>query len=318
MRAPAWDIGEFGLIDRIRASFPKSDLTDDCASVNIPFPGTLLLTTDSAVQGVHFPEGEEFLADAGFRALAGAASDINASAGEPIGALLALNIPKALSLEGFDAFIGGLSACSVRFGIPLLGGNITRSEQFSATISVFGLCERPLARDNAAEGDLLLVSGELGGSEAGRMVVMNEVPEELRSVELAARFLRPEPPFGLGKILAKIGATSMIDISDGLLADIRHIADSSGLGISVELEKLPILPGVFEIAEYIGENPYILAATSGEEYQLAFTIPEAKIAATEELPFKTTTIGRLSSGSGLHPRFDNKPVDIKKAGWRHF
>ena len=318
----AWERGEFGLIDRIRAAFPRIDLTDDCAAMRPPRDERLLLTTDAAVAGVHFPNRPEFMVDAGFRAFAGAASDIDASAGNPHGALLALVIPADLTTGEFDDFIRGISEYSALSGIPIIGGNIARGREFAATITVVGSTAKLVTRSGAQPDDLLLVSGALGGSEAGRLIAMGEIKSETISKkvreELEARFRRPSPPLGLGAKLARIGATAMIDISDGLLADATHIAESSGIEIAIELDRIPIFRGVAEVAAIRGIAPDLLAARSGEEYELLFTIPKNALDAAKSLSKTIAVIGHIKQGGGITPTRSGVPIATNEIGWRHF
>jgi len=319
----AWEYGEFGLIDRIRAVFPEIDLTDDCAMITPPPESRLLLTTDAAVAGVHFPDSPIFYGDAGFRAFAGAASDINASAGEAICALLALVIPSKLSTREFDDFIRGVADYASLSGVPIVGGNIARGTEFAATITVLGSGANPVGRSGANPGDSLFITGRIGGSEAGRMLVMGEVEPDLPNKileSLESRFLRPTPPIGLGAKLAEIGATAMIDISDGLLADANHIAESSDCGIAIELERIALFPGVAGIATLCGKDEGIFAAQSGEEFELLFTISKDDIVAilSADIDYPVTEIGHIRSGDGVKITRNGNPISIKETGWRHF
>ncbi|GEM_PF-173790 len=353
----AWELGEFGLIDRIRQLFPDIDLTDDCALIGLPTSGKLLITTDAAIRGTHFPEDGRYISDGGFRGFAGAVSDINASAGRPLGALLALVIPKDLLLSEFDSFMSGVVEYSSISGVPLIGGNITRGDRFGATFTIIGTSERPVARASAKPGDLLVLTGAVGGSEAGRMLITGEV--ETKGIErkvidaLKNQHLRPIPPLGTGERLAKLGATAIIDISDGFLADAAHIAETSGVKIGIELANLPLFPGVEEVAEIAGLNPYLLAAKSGEEFEIIASVPlgtdlcvslengQARGPAPTIPPVGAnlvfahspnndnrqsgkrvlrtpTIIGEVSEGKGLKITLNGESVEPKDVGWRHF
>ncbi|MCK5833102.1 thiamine-phosphate kinase [bacterium] len=315
----AWKCGEFGLIDRIRVRFPNIDLTDDCALLEIAPSKKMLVSTDTSVRGIHFPQNPEFMESAGFKAFAGAVSDINASAGKVIGALLALNLPESLTLAEFDSFIDGIKSFSNRFNIPILGGNISGSTEFSATFTAFGECDRCVTRNGARPGDVLFVIGELGGPEAGRIIVMGEAETTSPHSEIMKnRFLRPEPPLGLGEYLSKIGATAMIDISDGLLADAEHIASESRVAFSIDLASLPLFPGVEDVASQKGIPPYKIAVASGEEYTLLFTLPTSSFDMLNAIPYKFSQIGHVSEGKGIQTFLYGQEIDIKKTGWRHF
>ena len=323
----AWDLGEFYLIDRIRALVPDIDLTDDCAQIELPYEGTLLFTTDAAIRGVHFPEDSKYIADGGFRAVAGAVSDINASAGKPLAALLALVIPPELTLSEFDRFLSGLLEYSRHSEVPLVGGNISRGDRFGATISVIGSSNKVVTRSGARPDDLVVLSGSIGGSEIGRMIISGEASDaDIKSLDseiigtLLYRHLRPLPPLGLGEKLAAIGATSMVDISDGLIADVEHIAEASGVNIHIELGKLPLYPGVTEIAQRHRIEPAILAAESGEEFELIATMSLKDAEELEKLQMPMTVIGRVRSGNGfVDVTLNGEPIPPGfSEGWKHF
>jgi thiamine-monophosphate kinase len=322
----AWDVGEFGLIDRIRGVFPEIDLSDDCALICVPKSKGLLLTIDAGLRGTHFPEDSRFIRDAGWRTMAGAVSDINASGGKPSATLLALQIPRDFLLSDFDDFIRGVSEFSDWSKVPLVGGNITRGDRFSATVSVIGEVEKRVGRDSARIGDLVVLTGTVGGSEAGRLLALEEIATDSldRNIceRLIARFMRPSPPLGLGERLAKVGASAMIDISDGFLADVAHIAESSKLGISVEINSLPLHPDLSRLSECVEIDPFEVAAISGEEFELVFTISPADLGTAREIAegfgTKITVIGDVKDGDGLEICRAGAPVRLDYLGWRHF
>jgi len=317
----ARDEGEFGLIDRIRTLFPEIDLTDDCAALDFLVRGKLLFTTDAGIRGTHFPDSPEFMADAGFRTMAGAVSDINASGGRTVATVLALQIPENLTLSEFDDFMSGIRDFTRHHSIPLVGGNITRGEVFSATISAIGVAERPVGRDGATPGDIVFLTGPTGGSEAGRMLAMGEVPHDCVDAKtrdmLIRKYMRPSPPLKLGEKLAFEGATAMIDISDGFLADISHIARASGVGIEIELSEIPIFTGVADVAKAANIAPEKLAATSGEEFELVFTLPGNSIR-IDRMPQNAVVVGAVVKGDGVVLKLHGIEIEIEKPGWRHF
>ncbi len=322
----AYDLGEFGLIGRIRELFPEIDLTDDCAAIETPRSAEILLTIDAGIRGTHFPEDSKFMLDAGWRTMAGAVSDINASGGNAISALMALQLPDSLNLAEFDDFIRGVREFVDWSGVPLHGGNITRGANFSATFSVVGSVKKRIGRKGAMPGELLILTGAIGGSEAGRMTAVGEIDSKSISSEiyneLISRYMRPSPPLGLGEKLAGIGVSSMIDISDGLLADASHIAEASGVEIVIYLDKLPIHPTLLKLAETVDIDSGRIAAVSGEEFELIAVIPEDYISsarkAAEEMETSITVIGKVFSGDGLKILRHGKPLNFEYLGWRHF
>lgn len=322
----AWDVGEFGLIDRIRGVFPEIDLSDDCAFIGVPRTKGLLLTIDAGLRGTHFPEESRFIRDAGWRTMAGAVSDINASGGKPSATLLALQIPRDFLLSEFDDFIRGVREFSDWSKVPLVGGNITRGDRFSATVSVIGETENRIGRGSADIGDLVVLTGTIGGSEAGRMLALEEIAPTIIVPDirerLVSKYMRPYPPLGIGEMMAKIGATAMIDISDGLLADIAHIAESSNLGITIDVTSLPLHPDLVRLSELAEIDPFEIAAISGEEFELVFTIPPTSVETAREIAqvfaTKITVIGEAEAGNGLEVFRAGVPARFDYLGWRHF
>lgn len=314
------------MIDRIRSMFPEIDLTDDCAAIISPDSEQFLFTIDAGLRGTHFPEDPRFMANAGWRTMAGAASDINASGGIPFSSLLALQIPSDMLLSEFDAFMHGVREFVEWSGIPLTGGNITRGNSFSATVSVLGSVRKKIGRDKAKPSEIVVLTGNVGGSEAGRIVAMNEIDDDLLSAKtretLISRYMRPTPPFTLGEKLAQIGASAMIDISDGLLADISHIAKASGISIDIELKKIPIMPEAAELAKATQIDRYKLAAMSGEEFELLVTIPGSFFDNARKLANKRgselTIIGETKSGEGISVYLESEKIEPDYLGWRHF
>ncbi len=315
-------LGEFGLIERIRKTFPRIDLTDDCAWLPCPHEGDLLLTTDAGIRGTHFPEGSEFMRDAGWRTMAGAVSDINASGGNATGILLALQIPPLTFISEFDDFMEGVREFTEWSDIPLIGGNITTGDKFAATVSVIGVAKKHIGRNGAKIDDIVVLTGPIGGSEVGRILLMNEIdPEKVDPdvyQKLTERFMRPTPPLGIGEKLGSLGASSIIDISDGLLAEIHHIANTSGVEIIVDIDKIPLYPGVKQVATFSGIIPQKLASVSGEEFELVATISLENMKETIKVLPELTVIGHVESGKGVSVILEGKKVFLDYLGWRHF
>ena len=319
-------MGEFGLIGCIRKLFPEIDLTDDCALIKTPESSEMILTIDAGIRGTHFPADSKFMLDAGWRTMAGAVSDINASGGHAISALLALQIPEDFLLADFDDFIRGVREFVDWSNVPLHGGNITRGLDFSATVSVIGSVKKRIGRGGAKPGQVLFVSGTVGGSEMGRMIAVGEISQNSVPKEIAdgliSRYMRPTPPLGLGEKLAEVGVSAMIDISDGLLADTAHIAETSGVGIIIDLDKLPLHPGLVKLAEILNIDSAQIAPISGEEFELIGTIPAENFAQAREIALKMdsdlTIIGETSSNSGIQKIREGEGVDFDYVGWRHF
>lgn len=252
---------EFDLIRQLvsRLGPTAAGIGDDAAVLDLPAGERLVVSTDASVEDVHFRRGWLEAREVGYRAVAAALSDLAAMAATPAGILVALAMP-----ERWTALVGeladGIADAATLASAPVVGGNITAAAQLSLTVTVLGHATRPLGRGGAQPGDVVYVTGTLGAPllavrawEAGR------APEEAHR----QRFARPTPRISEARWLASRGARAAIDISDGLAADLRHLAAASGVTVRVELESVPCVPGMRPMD----------ALASGEEYEIAVTTP---------------------------------------------
>ena len=270
--------GEFRLIDRIREKIPpppdsEVGIGDDAAVLSLR-AGDVLLTTDAFVQGVHFDPAITNWYQIGARMVTAAVSDVAAMGGTPRHVVVALCIPPEFSLRAFDALTDGLIDSSGIYGAVLMGGDtVSTTGPLVVAVSVTGLpAARPVLRSGASVGDILSVTGRLGGSAAGLLVLRDE-SLLAEFPEAAARHLEPAARVREGELLASSGlVSSMIDISDGLAAEIHHLAESSGVGFIVQAGGIPLFEGLGELAERLGKNPVEIALSSGEEFELLFTL----------------------------------------------
>ena len=241
---------------------------------------------DTVVDGVHFSLATHSPADVGWKALATALSDIAAMGAAPGEAYVSLVLPRGF--EGGLDLVAGMEELAARHGATIAGGDVVSGPVLTVAVSVTGWAEREdelVGRDGARAGDLVGVTGELGGSEAGRLLLERG---ERDPAELVRRHLRPEPRLVEGSALARAGASSMIDLSDGLATDAGHVAAASGVRLSIGLERIPCAPGVGPRA----------AAGGGDDYELLFTIaPERRAAA--EAAAEVTWLGDAGPGVGL-------------------
>jgi thiamine-monophosphate kinase len=287
-----------GIFGALRAVGAGDDLGDDCALVPLG-PTTLALSIDCSVEGVHFRTDWLTFEEIGWRAAAAALSDLAADGAEPVGLLVSLGMPG--SGERGAEIMRGVAAAAQSVGAKVLGGDLVRSEKYLVDVCVLGTAARPVRRAGARAGDGIWVTGRLGG--AGLALVGFRAGTRPGGA-LARRYAHPEPRTAAGRWLAAHGATAMIDISDGLAADARHLAAASGVGLEIRLEQLPCWDGVAPLA----------AAASGEEFELLVTLP----ASFRETPeFALTRIGECVRGEGVRLLEGNTPVALP-AGYDHF
>jgi thiamine-monophosphate kinase len=258
---------------------------------------------DAIVDGVHFERGTHSARDIGWKALATALSDIAAMGAEAGEAFVSVVLP-----EDFDdalELVRGMEALAERCGVTIAGGDVATGPVLVLTVSVTGWADHAegvVGRDGARAGDLVGVTGELGGSEAGRRLLAAGRTERVEAVE---RHLRPEPRLEWGRALARAGAHAMIDLSDGLATDAAHVAERSGVRLEVRLADVPCAPGV---------SPED-AVTGGDDYELLFTVPPGRREAAEAAA-AVAWVGEVSTGSGLVLMGPDGPVEGLR-GYEH-
>jgi len=322
------ELGEFGLIDRIAARVSQRPevrigIGDDAAAL-APSPGCVtLVTSDMLVEGIHF---DLTLCDPftlGRKSLAVNLSDIAAMGGTPRHFLLALALPEQLPVEFFDRFVAGLLEMAATFDVALVGGDTCASRSgLVIAVTAMGeqLPDRVVKRSGAQTGDLVYVTGTLGDAALGlKMLISGE-----RSGSAVARHLDPSPRVREGMALAEAGIpTAMIDISDGLLADLGHILRLSGAGGRIDLAKLPLSEAFHRHRFTTGEDPFQLPLTGGEDYELLFTAPPGRRDDTlnllADLGTEATIIGEVIAGNSLQVIDPNgSPCRVTDRGYDHF
>lgn len=312
-------LDEFELIERF-FNRPKADpaveigIGDDAAVIHAE--GRLALATDTLVGGIHFPPELEPRA-IGHRALAVNLSDLAAMGAEPRWALLALTLPSA-EADWLEAFAAGFFALADRYGVALIGGDSTRGP-LSVTVELIGTVPTPPLRRGAGQaGDEVWVTGTLGDA-AGGLAALAGAATGSSAEALVHRFAYPEPRVAFGVALASV-AHAAIDVSDGLVADLGHICEASGLGVEIDVARLPLSPALAGSAAPERARDYAL--TGGDDYELCFTAAAAdgerieRLAADRSTP--VTRIGRLTSARGVRCLLDGQPVPLAAAGFRHF
>ena len=305
---------EFDLIAAINERLPTSgervrvSSGDDAAVVE--HSGTSAVSVDAVVDGVHF-RLEDFGAPAvGRKALAAGLSDLAAMGATPGEAYVVVGAPPDLDDEVLLGIADGLAEVAKRHGVTVAGGDLVSSPVLMVSVTTVGYLPEgspPVRRGGARPGDLIVVTGRLGGA-AGALTLMTgdggSLPPDLRE-SMLMRQLDPTPRFAEGRALADADATAMIDVSDGLGADAGHLARSSGCRLEIELDRIPLAPGLEELAG--GRTPALeLAASGGEDYELLAALPPDRLAGASEAVAKTgtelTEIGYVTSGEGVSLR----------------
>lgn len=316
---------EFDIISKYFAPLAAKSalgLKDDAAFLTPPPGCDLVLTKDALVEGVHFrsEDAPELIAKKLGRVNL---SDLAAKGAKPLGFLLATAFPSVMTEDWIAGFAEGLRADQEVFGWELLGGD-TVSTPGPLTLSLTAIGSVPkgqmLLRSGASAGDLLFVTGTIGDSYLGLEALESGLPGD-HSGQLAERYLCPNPRVGVGQALHGV-ASACVDVSDGLVADLEHLAEASGLKAELELGKVPLSVAAGEL---VAEGRVLRTEliTGGDDYELCFAAPssarESLAAISTPEGVEITEIGRLASGSGVQVLNDEGAiVPIKSKGYDHF
>ena len=308
------DLGEFGLIKAIAAALPRSDRTvvgigDDAAVLTAP-DSRVVATTDLLVEGRHFRRDWSGPADIGAKAAAQNLADVAAMGAVPVALLVGFAAPGDLAVAWARDLVAGIAEECARAGATVAGGDVSGAEAIVLAVTALGdLAGRdPVTRAGARPGDVLAYAGVLGESAAGLALLEAGLTGP---APLIAAHRRPAPPYPAGPEAAGLGATAMIDVSDGLLADAGHLARASGVQIDIDAARLPGNPALAAAATALG-RPGTLdwVLTGGEDHALAATFPAGR-----ELPPYWTVIGQVGKGRGV---LVNGQTVAGRAGWNHF
>jgi len=298
---------EFDLVRTMLGEWGQSasGVGDDAAVIEVPPGEKLVITTDTSVEGIHFKREWLNHFEIGYRATATALSDLAAMAARPLGVVIALTLPQADRDEATTLATGIREGASASL-CPILGGDLTAGKTLSLTVTAIGSAVMPVARTGATLGQRVYVTGKLGGASAAvRAWLSGKEPSEADR----ARFAHPIPRIEAAIALSQLGVTAAIDISDGLMGDLAHIAAASKVCIEIDLERVPRMAGISALE----------AAASGEEYELAIAAGEIDVGAFSEAHgLALTEIGRIVAGPPGVELLENGQRIVPPPGFDHF
>ena len=328
------EIGEFGFIERFASKFnhllPKGveGIGDDCAVLPMNETHDMVVTTDLLAEGIHFLKDKISPTDLGHKTLAVNLSDIAAMGAQPIASFLSIAIPSDTEIEYIDSFMEGYHALSEKHNVALMGGDTARAlDRLTFNVTVMGKIEKGKSRlrSMAKSGDVIAVTGFLGNSAAGLHAVLNNLDMGDPNIDyLIQRHNRPMPHIHEGLWLAQQeGVHAMMDVSDGIASDVKHILKASGKGATIQLANLPLSHQLksFSIKENL--NIYELATSVGEDYCLLVTIDRdhfADLSVKYKIKFhqELFPIGEINNTDSIHFYLKNKEIELIKGGFNHF
>lgn len=328
------DIGEFGLIDRLRAIVSRPDesvwisMGDDAAVVQYGRP--VVLTTDALVEGVHFREDWIDYVSLGYKSMAASISDVAAMGARPLHALITLAIREDAEVEPLIDLYRGIAEAGETFCVSVVGGDVVRTTGpllISVTMTGELMGERPLLRSGAQIGDVIFVTGDIGGAGAYVHAMSHTSVGCLAADDWAVlqlRHRRPVPQVAAADLLSTvISCSSLNDISDGLASELHEIASASHVHLAVFEERLPTPPSVRHYARLCGVPASDFALYGGEDYQLVGTVARVEagrfLASMQARGIRVTLIGRVEDGeSGVELLSETGRIDLPKKGFDHF
>ena len=306
------DAGEFGLISALVDLFPQGEQVlvgpgDDAAVLRIR-TGHVVVSTDLMVEGRHFRREWASAEDVGHRAAAQNLSDVNAMGGRATSLTIGLAAPADLPVQWALDFARGFAEECALVGASVVGGDVTRADEVVIAVTVLGACtEAPVLRSGARPGDVLALCGRQGWA-AGGLAVLGRGFRSPRVLVEAYR--RPEPPYDAGRVAAESGATAMIDVSDGLLADAGHLAADSGVGVDVRTAAFEVPEPLQAVGAALGADPISFILSGGDDHPLLATYRTV-----DAVPEGWAVIGAVVEGEGV--TVDGAAYD-GPTGWTHF
>ena len=305
------ELGEFGLIDQVRAQIGDNRHVllgpgDDAAHVSTN-DGTFVVSTDLLIVGRHFRRDWSSAREVGRKAAASNLSDINAMGGVATALTVGFGAPADLPVEWALEMIRGFEVECSHVGAHIVGGDVTASDVIVIAVTAMGDAARPVLRSGALPGDVVAYAGDLGLAAAGFATLSRGFRSPKAAVEAHKV---PHPPYAAGPQAAGAGATSMTDVSDGLLADLGHVADASGVAIDLDSSAFVVPEAVATVGEALGRRPLDFVLTGGDSYALVATF-----SSETELPSGWTRVGRVADGVGV--TVDGETYDGPE-GHQHF
>jgi thiamine-monophosphate kinase len=283
---------------------------DDCAVLAVP--GPLVWTVDAQVEGVHFTRALASLADIGFRSITTATSDVAAMGARPVAILSSLIAPSIDAAE-LDAIVAGQREAATLIGAPIVGGNVSRGAELSITVSVLGATPSPLRRDGAREGDGVWLLGPVGQAAAGLALLQRGIPSDATELAACVRAWRRPTPQIAGGLAVATRASAAIDVSDGLAADVAHLANASAVTVVLDADACIDAggPALAAACAALGRDPLDLALAGGEDYALV---------ATSRVPLGDagfTLIGQITGGPPRVQIRRGRELIAPPRGWDH-
>jgi thiamine-monophosphate kinase len=290
------EVGEFGLIGALTARFEQGQQVyigpgDDAAVVRAP-RGHVVVSTDVLVEHRHFRRDWADAVDVGRRAAAANLSDVNAMGGTATALTVGLAAPPDLPVQWALELADGIAEEAGKVGASLVGGDLARAREVVVAVTVLGACEvAPVLRSGARPGDVLAIAGRQGWAAAGLAVLARGFRSPRALVEA---YRRPEPPYDAGPAAAQAGATAMIDVSDGLLADVGHLAAASGVAVDVSRGAFELAEPMRAVGSALGVDPMQFVLGGGDDHAIVATFP-----AGTPLPEGFHAIGSVTDGAGV-------------------
>jgi thiamine-monophosphate kinase len=327
------DIGEFALIERIAAWVADGSPTSesdrgfklqtgigDDAAVWISPGGTQISTIDTVVEGIHFLNGSISWLDIGWRLMVSNVSDIAAMGAVPLCATVALGIPSHFPVRSVEDLYRGMLEASRTYQIYVIGGDVVSSPTIFVTVSLNGaMSEIPLSRSKARSGDAILVTGPLGGSAGGLKVILDEIPVDSDArMALVQLHQRPWARVQEGRSLIELGILCAMDISDGLLVDLKKLVKSSGVGAYLEVDRVPVCA---PLRLAFPTQALQLAVTGGEDYQLLFTCPSELLDSVFAVLPSSSIVGEITASDSGRVVISDPRDELGNqhfVGWEHF